>query len=1180
MLIRELFSKRPQPYYIYAPNYRRSSAGIRVLHMLCDALNRSGYEAYVVAQIFNPELMTPYLSGEVMALHRSQGLEPIVVYPEIIDGNPLAAGVVVRYLLNQPGYLGGSGVYGEDDLKFAYSRGLLQPGMPEANVLHLPPIDLSIFCPPANPAKRQPGTVCYYQGREGRAKIDPELLPADATEITAEFPDSWEGLADLFQRCEYFYLAERSGLAAEAALCGCISIVLPGQYAPGQLSEFENKNYGTAWGNTPEAIERARQTLPLLRQTQLEHQAKFWSALDCFIEVTQAAARGYRAKSGNRVVSQWLDTRVCSAAQQRLMTEQQAANGGPVTGVLVLNDSPDREGLTRTLASLEHLDWFAGSLRVVVLGGTLADVKAVSNAHNVTRTDQQDVAAINRLLRESNFDWFVLVEAGVEFSPAGLPVTAMSLAGATEEQQAFFADETLRMSDGALDVVLRPDLNLDLLLSFPANLSRHWFYRRSTLLELGGFAPGYGQAFELEYQLRLVCEQGVTSVGHVCEPLLISDARTLHDSVDERSVIEGHLVARGYTQAQVLPLANLGGGYRVSYGHVQQPLVSILIHLQGRLAEFQRCIETILENTDYPYYEVLLLDHGIEDIDVQNWLAMIEQVGGDRLRVERFAPNQTVASLYNDAVTRARGEFLLWLGAGAGILARDWLAQLLNHGQRPEVGTVGGKLLSAQGKIHHAGLLLGVGGSVGRAFHGLSHESVGYMQRLQVDQDFSALSDECLMIRRSLFLDAGGFDESPLMERWKAVDLCLKLQQAGYLNVWTPHVQMLMGTPEVEQPSVEEEEALYSRWLPVLARDPAYNAGLSLHEGNDFRLDDRNLAWRPLQGSRSQPSMLVHPGHLDDSAHYRVIEPFNALRDQGLIAGELLSGMMSVPALERYNPDVIVMQRELSDERLEAMRRISAFSRAFKVFELSDYLPDLPLESIHRRDLSEDVFGALRRGLLHVDRFVVATPALAEAFAGWHDDIRVMPSRLPSEWWRGKQGARQAGTRPRVGWIGAAEQARDLALITEVVKALAAQVEWVFVGYCPDNLRPYVHEIHGAVPAKSHPQLLVSLNIDVAVSPLQPGMFNECKGHERLLEYGACGIPVICSDVLCSRGDIALPVTWVSNRPQEWLDVIRMHVTDLEATAKTGDTLKSAVLRDWMLEGENLLAWRSIWLAD
>ena len=152
--MRELFSKRPQPYYIYAPDYRRSSAGVRVMHMLCDALNRSGQEAYVTANVLNPELITPQLTDGVIELHRKQGLEPIVVYPEIIDGNPLKGNTVVRYLLNQVGFVEGQGLYGEDDLLFAYVRGLLRPGMGQDRVLHLPPIDLRIFCPPEDPGKR------------------------------------------------------------------------------------------------------------------------------------------------------------------------------------------------------------------------------------------------------------------------------------------------------------------------------------------------------------------------------------------------------------------------------------------------------------------------------------------------------------------------------------------------------------------------------------------------------------------------------------------------------------------------------------------------------------------------------------------------------------------------------------------------------------------------------------------------------------------------------------------------------------------------------------------------------------------------------------------------------------------------------------------------------------------
>lgn len=86
--MRKLFSRRPHPYYIYSYDYRRNSAGVRVLHMLCDALNQSGQEAYVVAKNVSPNLITPMLSGEVIAYHKAQGIKPIMVYPEVIDGNP------------------------------------------------------------------------------------------------------------------------------------------------------------------------------------------------------------------------------------------------------------------------------------------------------------------------------------------------------------------------------------------------------------------------------------------------------------------------------------------------------------------------------------------------------------------------------------------------------------------------------------------------------------------------------------------------------------------------------------------------------------------------------------------------------------------------------------------------------------------------------------------------------------------------------------------------------------------------------------------------------------------------------------------------------------------------------------------------------------------------------------
>jgi hypothetical protein len=226
--------------------------------------------------------------------------------------------------------------------------------------------------------------------------------------------------------------------------------------------------------------------------------------------------------------------------------------------------------------------------------------------------------------------------------------------------------------------------------------------------------------------------------------------------------------------------------------------------------------------------------------------------------------------------------------------------------------------------------------------------------------------------------------------------------------------------------------------------------------------------------------------------------------------------------------------------------------------------------------MPKDILKSLRKAVALADRFVVSTAPLAEQFADLHADIRVVANRLPVDWWGGLAGQRRKGAKPRVGWAGGSGHRGDLELIAEVVRELAGEVEWVFLGMCPEKLRRYVHEFHDGVPIEQYPAKLAALDLDLALAPLEDNVFNACKSNLRLLEYGACGFPVVCSDIVCYRG--GLPVTRVRNRYKEWIDAIRMHVADLDATARMGDALREAVRRNWMLAGEHLVAWRDAWL--
>ena len=894
-----------------------------------------------------------------------------------------------------------------------------------------------------------------------------------------------------------------------------------------------------------------------------------------FKPVDILAALYKAAGQGGTSLNAWLQARRPSFAQMTLIEQRlQAHAGGPRIGVLLLDRDANASAVEKSLLSLES-DNLYRNVEVRILSSSESALLPGRTEQITAVTSAAWVETVNRVVAELPVDWVMLVEAGTQFTPSGLLMTALELTAAGE-CNALYGDELVRDDSGGTGVALRPDFSLDLLLSFPASAARHWLFRRESLLELGGFDVEFDQAFELECILRLIENGGLSGLGHVSEPLLCADAFALKDNPQEREVIERHLRARGYQNPNVA--SRQPGRYQLEYAHGQQPLVSILIAFTDQLDRLQRCVETLLENTTYPHYELLLLDLGSEQQATLDWLQAIEQIGQERIRVLHFAAGTSRPLAGNAAMDYVQGEMLLWLDVGAGIVVGDWLAQLLNHALRPEVGAVGAKLLSADGRIHHAGLLLGLRGPAGKAFEGLELDDAGYMQRLQVEQNYSALSGECLMIRRELFVELGGFDPEPLLERWFDVDLCLKARQAGYLNVWTPRVQLLMDSQISLPASNVQEDAMYARWLPTLARDPAYNPGFSLQVEQGFKLADPQLAWRPLQAWRPIPTVLAHPADLYGCGHYRVIQPFTAMKEAGLIDGALSIGLLHVTDLERYEPDMILLQRQIGEARLEAMRRMKAFSRAFKVYELDDYLPNLPLKNAHRKHMPKDILRSLRRGVDQVDRFVVSTAPLAEAFAGLHADIRVIENRLPAPWWSGLQSRRQVSRRPRVGWAGGVSHTGDLEMILDVVKELATEVDWVFFGMCPDALRPYVKEVHTGVEISKYPQALASLDLDLAIAPVEQNLFNECKSNLRLLEYGACGFPVVCSDVLCYQD--GLPVTRVKNRYRDWVDAIRLHINDLDACARAGDELRAVVMHDWMLEGDKLLEWRRAWLPD
>ncbi|MFS2159088.1 glycosyltransferase [Pseudomonas sp. Pseusp122] len=894
---------------------------------------------------------------------------------------------------------------------------------------------------------------------------------------------------------------------------------------------------------------------------------------------------GTSSDSFAEVYAQWLACRSMSAVQLKLLPDTLASWPiQPKIVPIIINDGNANAALNITLDSLaaQH---YPPEL-VLVLSATCTEGGLDGHIFSLPLQDD-GLAQINGILPQlDGADWFYLLRAGDRLIDTALLVLADRIVN-NPQLQCLYSDEDALLDGESSQPVFKPDFNLDFLRSYPY-IGRAMALRREPFLAAGGFAVEYATLAAHDALWRMIERADTDVVERVAEVLVSSQFSFLQWlALPElptlnAEIVSNHLQRCGIEfsmQRGTLPLIN-----RIDYLHAAHPLVSILIQHKDQLAALQRCVELLLEKTSYSHYEILIIDSGSTSADACTWLEGMARVGGDKVRVMYTPASENAAQLYNLGAQQARGEYLLMLTPYAVITQPQWLDALLNHAQRAEVGAVSGKWFNPDGVVIHAGLTLGLQGPAGLHFFGESARADGYMQRLQIDHDLSAVGTDCLIVHKPLFEQLGGMDEGFSELLW-GVDLCLRIRRSGHLVVWTPYAQMVIGarpTPEDDlvryQRQVEEQKAVYERWMPIIARDPAYNTNLKL-TGSSFNLEPGlRSGWSPFT-RHSLPFVLALPINTSAIGHYRVVQPFIELEAVGRIVGRITYELPPLHEIERHSPDVVVFQGRYGDGSVGEVESLKRYSNACRIFELDDYVIDVPKKNAHARGMPPETGRYMREAIALCDRVVVSTPALGDALSSMHHDIRVVPNMLAPQMWEHLRGKRRMAKKPRVGWGGGTSHTGDLEIIADVVRELADEVEWVFFGMCPDKLRPYVHEFHGSIPLASYPAKLASLNLDLAVAPLEFHLFNDCKSNLRLLEYGACGFPVVCTNTRAYQD--FLPCTRVmSNSTEEWIQAIRMHLADPDASYRMGDQLREAVHRDFMLRGDNLHHWVHGWLED
>lgn len=865
-------------------------------------------------------------------------------------------------------------------------------------------------------------------------------------------------------------------------------------------------------------------------------------------------------------MSRWLEDRQLTAARRSALLE--LSNAHPTIGrigVVILDAAEDAAQLEKTRLSVTSQSLPAVTITTLPVG-------------------EAGIIRFNTWINEVDVQSIMVIPSGYVLRDDALLLIAEQQLR-SESACLFYGDEMVRIEGEEPDMILRPQVNIDLLRSFPY-VGQVLCFSREMTIKTGGLDARYPHAPFIDLLWRFVEIDGISALKHIPEVLVESPSlpsvwsKSAAVQNDCEQILLAHLQRLGITATLESGLSS--SIKRIRYHWGVTPLVSIIIPTRDRFALLKRCIESLMEKTAYTRYELLIIDNCSADDDACRFLNDLAALGLEQVRILRYDAPFNFAEINNAAAQQARGDVLLFLNNDCEIIDKNWLDAMLEHALRPEVALVGARLEYQDGRIQHGGYLTGVQNGVEVAFEGMPGDSDVFQHYLQTPRNLTAVSASCMMVRKDVFYTLNGFNQETYPLYFADVDLGLRAQQQGYLNVWTPFARVshmggatrLMGQKinVQERPESKDYDALRRDWRLRLQDDPSYNPRMQ-KAGKPFTLSDTTARFTTSLPGKPLPVVLAHHVNWSGCGQYRILQPFKAMESHRYHEGGLINNVPGLMEAAQLEPDVILLQLITGSRFPEIIGQLREMTPAKIALEYDDYLLNVPLKNGNRQEFPQHMIKSFRKVMERADWIVVSTSPLADAYSRFHDDIRVAQNRLAPDQWGHLFSQRGVSKKPRVGWAGGSTHAGDLQILLPLIKALEGKIEWVFMGMKPQN----VHcEFHPGVPFDMYPEKLASLNLDLALVPLEINQFNECKSNLRLLEIGTCGVPIIATDIEPFRCD--LPVTLVENRYKDWMKAIQTHLADAAWRRAQGDALREAIHRDWYLRGEGLKDWRYAWL--
>ena len=504
----------------------------------------------------------------------------------------------------------------------------------------------------------------------------------------------------------------------------------------------------------------------------------------------------------------------------------------PNWDLCVCDDNSTEDGVRETLRFYERLD---------------ARIKVKYLAKN-----EGIAGATNQALSLASGEFVGLLDHDDELAPNALFEVVKLLQWHADADLIYSDEDKIDESGQRTSPAFKPGWSPDLATS--CNYLNHFsLYRRSLLEEVGGWRSSFDGAQDLDLVQRF--SERTDKIHHIPKILYHWRAVPGSTAVDAESKPYTHERARRAFEDSLERKGVAGSvqdGFVLNTFRIEreingEPPVSVIIPATEQVP--QRCIESLRNETTDPNYEIFLVN--TERGTMTEYLESGEQRDIGRLN------SSTFSGMCNAAVRHASSEYVLLLTPHLEATSEGWLENLLRHAQRPEVGAVGGKIKLPSGEVLQAGLILDEAkdntSDTLRPFYRYCDRTVGfgYMSG-ELTRNCSAVSSDCVMFRKDVFEELGGFDEAHFNAEFTDVDMCLRMQESGYLIVYTPYAEFIYHGSLSRRKELTSDETNYirERWGHVLNADAYYNPNLSWRLGDPLPALSKALTPEP---PRQQP---------------------------------------------------------------------------------------------------------------------------------------------------------------------------------------------------------------------------------------------------------------------------------------------------------------------------------------